>query len=134
MAGICRLLTRNLPKNVNVVTEASFPNHVRLKSAAATAKLSEETKVKVMVGGDHVPDHVDHVQKKEDVNIHDVQQLGGHGQPNNIHLEFMDAKEAYRSKTTWEIFRALFVLKMCQFDALVTYNKEVRFDMKFIVV
>ena len=69
-------------------------------------------------------DHVDHVQKKEDVNIHDVQQLGGHGQPNNIHLEFMDAKEAYRSKTTWEIFRALFVLKMCQFDALVTYNKR----------
>ncbi|XP_070573304.1 proline dehydrogenase 1, mitochondrial-like isoform X2 [Ptychodera flava] len=41
-----------------------------------------------------------------------------------VDLEFSNAQEAYKSKTTFEIFRALFVFKMCTYDLLVDYNKE----------
>lgn len=46
-------------------------------------------------------------------------------QLSKIDLTFSDTKEAYRSKTIYEIFRALLVLKLCQIDTLVEKNKQV---------
>lgn len=40
-------------------------------------------------------------------------------------FSFDDSKNAYRSKTSWEIVRALAVFKLCSFDFLVNKNKEV---------
>ena len=40
-------------------------------------------------------------------------------------LSFSDGKNAFRSKTTWEIIRALAIFRLCSFDFLVNRNKEV---------
>ena len=40
-------------------------------------------------------------------------------------FSFDDSKNAYRSKTSLEIVRALVVFKLCSFDFLVNKNKEV---------
>lgn len=40
-------------------------------------------------------------------------------------FSFNDGKNAFRSKTTWEIIRALAVFRLCSFDFLVNRNKEV---------
>ncbi|XP_072044033.1 proline dehydrogenase 1, mitochondrial-like isoform X2 [Amphiura filiformis] len=130
MAGICRVLTQNLSRNARIVSNLNYPIGMRTKSAAAQPNIvveNEEKDVTSTGGNDHVSSRAKIVVSSPP-NIHDIQKLGGHGQPNTIQLEFIDAKEAYRSKTTWEIFRAIVVLRMCQFDALVTYNKEI---MKF---
>ena len=41
-------------------------------------------------------------------------------------LSFNDPKSAYESKTTREILRALFVLKLCSVNFLVDNNQKVR--------
>ena len=38
---------------------------------------------------------------------------------------FDDGNNAYRSKTSWEIVRALAVFRLCSFDFLVNRNKQV---------
>ena len=38
---------------------------------------------------------------------------------------FDDGKNAYRSKTSWEIVRALTVFRLCSFDFLINRNKQV---------
>lgn len=43
-----------------------------------------------------------------------------------LDLSFNSAKEAYRSKTTPELLRALFVFNMCSIPFLVNNNKIVR--------
>ena len=43
----------------------------------------------------------------------------------NIDLNFENAEEAYKSKYTYELFRALFVFNLCSIKPLVDYNKEV---------
>ena len=121
MAGICRILAHRIPRNVNVISPKYCQNHVSYKSAIASTKLVEENEEKVV----HAAVVSQQSTTSSAANIHDIQHHGGHGHPVFSKLEFMDAEEAYRSKTTWEIFRGLFVLKMCQFDSLVTYNKEV---------
>lgn len=40
-------------------------------------------------------------------------------------LSFNNGKNAFRSKTTWEIIRALAIFRLCSFDFLVNRNKEV---------
>ena len=49
------------------------------------------------------------------------------GRPNfkALDTEFEDAKEAYRSKTTSELFRALLVFNLTSFDILVKHNIKV---------
>lgn len=39
-------------------------------------------------------------------------------------LSFNDGRNAFRSKTTWEIIRALAIFRLCSFDFLVNRNKE----------
>ena len=41
-------------------------------------------------------------------------------------FSFDDSKNAYRSKTSLEIVRALVVFRLCSFDFLVNKNKEVK--------
>lgn len=41
-------------------------------------------------------------------------------------ISFNDGKSAYRSKTTFEIFRALLVFRLCSFNFLVDNNLKVR--------
>lgn len=43
-------------------------------------------------------------------------------------FSFEDAKNAYRSKTSWEIVRALAVFRLCSYDFLVNKNREVSKD------
>lgn len=43
-----------------------------------------------------------------------------------LDLTFRDTKQAYKSKTTYELLRAIFVLKISQFDYLVYNNAMVR--------
>lgn len=40
-------------------------------------------------------------------------------------FSFNDGRNAFRSKTTWEIIRALAIFRLCSFDFLVNRNKEV---------
>ena len=42
-------------------------------------------------------------------------------------LDFDDPKQAFKSKTTWEIVRALAVFKICSIDLIVKNNKMVSF-------
>jgi proline dehydrogenase len=44
----------------------------------------------------------------------------------NLDLTFNDARQAYRSKSTWEILRAWIVFKLCSIDSLVENNDKVR--------
>jgi len=43
----------------------------------------------------------------------------------NLDLSFNDARQAYRSKSTWEILRAWVVFKLCSVDYLVENNAKV---------
>nr|XP_058940601.1 proline dehydrogenase 1, mitochondrial-like [Pocillopora verrucosa] len=48
-------------------------------------------------------------------------------------LSFNDGKNAFRSKTTWEIVRALAIFRLCTFDILVNKNKELlQFGQKIL--
>lgn len=49
-------------------------------------------------------------------------------------LSFNDAKNAFQSKTSWEIVRALAVFRLCSFDFLVNRNREVSKPSQNIVV
>ena len=40
-------------------------------------------------------------------------------------LTFDDSKQAFKSKTTWEIMRALTVFRLCTVDLLVDNNRKV---------
>lgn len=53
------------------------------------------------------------------------QRLGDDGHP-SIDLTFNNAHEAFRSKSTLELMRALFVFNLCSVNFLVERNKEVR--------
>ena len=44
-------------------------------------------------------------------------------------LDFDDSKQAFKSKTTWEIFRALTVFRLCSIDMIVSRNKKVSIFM-----
>lgn len=41
-----------------------------------------------------------------------------------IHIDFENTEEAYRSKGNVELLRSLLVFKLCTFDVLVDKNKE----------
>ncbi|XP_027018766.1 proline dehydrogenase 1, mitochondrial [Tachysurus fulvidraco] len=43
----------------------------------------------------------------------------------DIHVDFEQTKEAYKSKGTAELLRGLIVLKLCSYDFLVDKNKEI---------
>lgn len=43
-----------------------------------------------------------------------------------LDLSFSDARQAYRSKSTWEILRAYIVFKLCSINYLVEHNDKVR--------
>lgn len=58
-------------------------------------------------------------------NIEHDNSTGEHPMP-VLDLSFNSAKEAYRSKTTPELLRALFVFNMCSIPFLVNNNKIVR--------
>lgn len=44
--------------------------------------------------------------------------------PDPLDLTFEDTKSAYKSKTTWELFRALLVLKLTKYDYLVENHQK----------
>lgn len=48
-------------------------------------------------------------------------------QRDELDLTFENTKNAYKSKTTWELIRALTVLKLTTFDYLVENNQKVSF-------
>jgi len=48
-----------------------------------------------------------------------------HTQTTHSGFSFDDAESAYRSKTSWEIVRALAIFRLCSYDFLVNKNKEV---------
>lgn len=51
-------------------------------------------------------------------------------QQNQIHIDFDNTEEAYKSKGNKELLRSLLVFKLCTFDVLVDKNKEVSSDVK----
>lgn len=52
-------------------------------------------------------------------------QIAGSSEQPLHRLSFNDGRNAFRSKTTWEIVRALAIFRLCSFDFLVNRNKEV---------
>ncbi|XP_033748496.1 proline dehydrogenase 1, mitochondrial-like isoform X2 [Pecten maximus] len=55
--------------------------------------------------------------------INEESRLDSDGHP-VVDLSFSNGKEAYRSKTTAELIRALFVFNMCSIQTLVTHNNK----------
>ena len=55
----------------------------------------------------------------------DVQQING------LDVTFSNAEEAFRSKKTWELVRALAVFNLCSVNFLVDNNREVCYDYHF---
>lgn len=53
------------------------------------------------------------------------QQAGSSAEQTLRGFSFNDGKTAFRSKTSWEIIRALAIFRLCSFDFLVNRNKEV---------
>ena len=49
-------------------------------------------------------------------------------------LNFDNTREAFKSKTTSELIRALLVLKLCSFDLIVNNNSKVRSDHRLIQI
>lgn len=45
---------------------------------------------------------------------------------NEVHIDFDNTQEAYKSKGNIELLRSLLVFKLCSIDILVEKNKEVR--------
>lgn len=54
-------------------------------------------------------------------------------QKDELDLTFENAKDAYKSKSTWEIVRAIMVLKLTTSDFLVENNQKVRFQFLYDV-
>lgn len=48
-----------------------------------------------------------------------------HAQKDPLDLSFENTVDAFKSKTTWEIFRAILVLKLSTFDYLVENHQKV---------
>ncbi|XP_030848185.1 proline dehydrogenase 1, mitochondrial [Strongylocentrotus purpuratus] len=62
---------------------------------------------------------------KDDVElVHHDHEAGAGPSPRSLDLSFSESEIAYRSKTTLELMRSVMVLKLCQFDFLVKYNKQ----------
>lgn len=56
-------------------------------------------------------------------------------QKDKLDLTFENTKDAYKSKTTWELIRALMVLKLSTYDFLAENNQQVSVTcMDFILV
>ncbi|GFT33109.1 uncharacterized protein TNCV_1264711 [Trichonephila clavipes] len=53
-------------------------------------------------------------------------------QKDELDLSFENTKDAYKSKSTWELIRALTVLKLSTFDFLVENNQKVNKNASFI--
>ena len=51
----------------------------------------------------------------------------------DIVLDFDDPKQAFKSKTTWEIVRALAVFKICSIDLIVKNNKMVSWAIEHYI-
>ncbi|GIY73398.1 uncharacterized protein CDAR_493601 [Caerostris darwini] len=49
-------------------------------------------------------------------------------QKDELDLKFENTKNAYKSKTTWELIRALMVLKLSSYDYLVENNQKVSLE------
>lgn len=47
-----------------------------------------------------------------------------------LDISFSDTHAAFKSKTTWELVRALFVYVVCSFESLVAVNDKVNFLTK----
>jgi hypothetical protein len=60
---------------------------------------------------------------------HHPSSLDEHGHP-RIDLSFCSGQEAYRSKTTGELARALLVFNLCSVDVLINYNKQVNLHLQ----
>lgn len=54
-------------------------------------------------------------------------------QKDDLDLTFENTKDAYKSKTTWELIRALTVLKLTTLDYLVENNQKVSIFFKIII-
>ncbi|XP_039626501.1 proline dehydrogenase 1, mitochondrial [Polypterus senegalus] len=89
------------------------PLAVRSQSSVATPqnKTTSET-------DDEAP-----VVKKRDVQVDDIC-ASCSASRYRVSIDFENTKEAYRSKTTLELLRSLFVFKLCTFDFVVDRNKE----------
>ena len=117
--GICRDFIHNSSRTICRSNNGLFSHRLKTTSApAAASKMafgvgngSNETTVlegKVTVGDS------ERATPAEDGTM-----------SSGLDLAFCDSREAYKSKTTIEVARALLVFKLCQFDSLVTYNREV---------
>lgn len=60
--------------------------------------------------------------------VQDQQKQAVQSPKDPLDLTFEDAKAAFKSKTNWELFRALIVYQMCSYETIVTNNMKL---MKF---
>lgn len=47
-----------------------------------------------------------------------------------LDITFEDSKAAFKSKTTWELYRAYLVYTICSFESIVEHNMKVRIIFK----
>ncbi|XP_063968147.1 proline dehydrogenase 1, mitochondrial-like [Lytechinus pictus] len=95
---------------------------VRFKTAAAAATKPQNVQSQT---NNHNVEVVDQVQDHEDAGSKRLSpapetRTGMTG----LDLSFSQPEIAYSSKTTLELLRSIMVLKLCQFDFLVKYNKQ----------
>lgn len=88
---------------------------VKLKSASAASPKPAPENI-----GD-----ISTVSKDDLELVHHDHEAGTGPSSRSLDLSFSESEIAYRSKTTLELMRSVMVLKLCQFDFLVKYNKQV---------
>ncbi|KAG1663984.1 Proline dehydrogenase 1, mitochondrial [Nymphon striatum] len=72
--------------------------------------------------------HVERIQKTSTGSTDSDSPHKNHKKYLRLDLSFSNYAEAFKSKSTWEIYRAIFILKMCSFQYIVTNNAAL---MKF---
>ncbi|CAH1800477.1 unnamed protein product [Owenia fusiformis] len=110
-SGILNKLHRIKPISNYKHKDLLHLNSTRLKSSSVAADLKVENSGNDSESSPRKFESVSKHVEKDDVF-------------SRLDLSFTSAQEAYKSKTTWELIRAIVVYKLCSYEFIVNRNRE----------